>query len=316
MNKEDKKEQKRINRQKRKAQFDEINHQRALKYKKLEDTKASEKQKYQNKVKKLKTDYKKQCEQTKKDQTIELKTQKTNLKNKYKTEHKKIWFNADYKNEVKQIKNASCIKLDNKLLEHINAYEEAVFAAKVSMLYEIAKNQITEKQQKREKMKVDKKCAYHIYHNKMKFIDDIYDQKVSEIVKGHQIKINAYHKNLQAFISQNKKNKDKHEYKQKIVDFRNQYEKINLDYQSRLIENKIVYKNTCAQALHERDLSYENDLDTNFKLRRWWYGMGKEFQRMSWPSAKKTFRDFWIVIVVSLVLAGIFALLDYILTLI
>ena len=89
MTKEEKKEQKRINKQKRKAQFDEINHQRALKYKKLEDTKASEKQKYQSKAKKLKLDYKNQCAQTKKEQPIELKTQKINLKNKYKVEHKR-----------------------------------------------------------------------------------------------------------------------------------------------------------------------------------------------------------------------------------
>lgn len=316
MTKEEKKEQKRINKQKRKAQFDEINHQRALKYKKLEDTKASEKQKYQNKAQKLKLDYKKQCKQTRKEQPIELKAQKINLKNKYKTEHKKCWFNVDYTKEIKQIKNDNRIKFDNKLLELKNTYEEAMFSAKVSMLYEIAKNQITEKQQKREKMKVDKKCAYRIYHKKMELIDDIYDQKVNEIAKDHQAKINAYHKNLQVFISQNKKNKNSTEYKQKINELHDQYEKINLDYQSKIIENKIVYKNTCAQALHERDLSYENDLDTNFKFRRWWYGMGKEFQRMSWPSAKKTFRDFWIVIIVSLILAGIFTLLDYILTLI
>lgn len=310
------KEEKRINKQKRKAEFDEINHQRALKYKKLKDTKISEKQKYKSKIKKIKADYKNQCKQAKKDQAIEFKTQKTNLKNKYKAEHKKCWFTTEYKKEIKQIKNDNHIKFNNNLLELKNAYEENLFSAKVSMLYEISKNQMTEKQQKYEKMRVDKKCAYRIYNKKMKFIGNIYHQKVNEIDKDYQIKKNACHKNLQAFISQNRKNKNTTEYKQQVNELHNQYVKINLDYQSKIIENRIIYKNTCAQALHERDLSYDNDLDKSFKLRRWWYGMGKEFQRMSWPSAKKTFRDFWIVIIVCLILAGIFALLDYILTLI
>ena len=310
------KEEKRINKQKRKAEFDEINHQRVLKYKKLKDTKISEKQKYKKKKKKIKADYKNQCKQAKKDQAIEFKTQKTNLKNKYKAEHKKCWFTTEYKKEIKQIKNDNHIKFNNKLLELKNAYEENLFSAKVSMLYEISKNQMTEKQQKYEKMRVDKKCAYRIYHKKMNFIANIYHQKVNEINKDYQTKKNAYSKDLQVFISQNKNNKNTAEYKRKIEELHNQYVKINLDYQSKIIENRIIYKNTCAQALHERDLSYDNDLDKSFKLRRWWYGMGKEFQRMSWPSAKKTFKDFWIVIIVCLILAGIFTLLDYILTLI
>ena len=143
------------------------------------------------------------------------------------------------------------------MLELKNAYEENLFSAKVSMLYEISKNQMTEKQQKYEKMRVDKKCAYRIYHKKMNFIANIYHQKVNEI-----------NKDLQVYISQNKNNKNTSEYKQKIEELHNQYVKINLDYQSKIIENRIIYKNTCAQALHERDLSYDNDLDKSFKLRR------------------------------------------------
>ena len=308
MTKEQKKEQKRISKEKRKAEFDELNHQKALKYKKLKDVTVSEKQNYSKKSQNLKNEYKNNYHQTKLAHASELKTKLVDLKNRYKN-------SFEFKKEAKLIKCENKIALNKKIAELKNTYKDNLFSLKTMMLYEIAKNQITEKQQKFEKMKVDKQCAYNIYHKKMKLINNIYNEKVSEISKDHRTKINDYHKNLSEFISSNKNNKKSNEYKQKLEQFHTQYIQINLECESKIIENKITYKNTCAQALHQRDLSYDNDLDANFKFRRWWYGIGKEFQRMSWPTGKKTSKDFWIVIFVTTVLVGIFALLDYILTL-
>ncbi len=306
MEKDKKREQKRAEKEKRKAEFDELNHQRALKYKKLQDTKKAEKQNYKKKAKKLKLEYKDNLRKIKSDNSRELKTILANIK---------TLNGSGFENEADKIKKENIANLKKKLSDLEMEYKENLFSIKMYMLYEIAKNQVTEKQQKKGKMNADKKLAYHIYHKKMKVIDNIYNQKVNEISKGHQDQIDAYNKKKAEFTSQNKKNKKSIEYKQKLDEFRTQYIKINLDRESKLIENKIIYKNTCAQALHERDLSYDNELDTGFKFRRWWYGIGKEFQRMSWSTYKRTFKDFWIVIFVSLILASIFMLLDYILTL-
>jgi len=306
MEKDKKREQKRAEKEKRKAEFDELNHQRALKYKKLQDTKEVEKQNYKNKAKKLKVEYKNNLRKIKSDNSRELKTVLANIK---------TLKGSEFKNEATKIKKENIANLKKKLSDLEMEYKENLFSIKMYMLREIAKNQVTEKQQKKGKMNADKKLAYHIYYKKMKVIDGIYNQKVNEISKEYQDQINAYNKKRIEFTSQNKKNKKSAEYKQKLDELHTQYIKINLDRESKLIQNKIIYKNTCAQALHERDLSYDNELDTGFKFRRWWYGIGKEFQRMSWSTYKRTFKDFWIVIVVSLILASIFALLDFILTL-
>ncbi len=306
MEKDKKREQKRAEKEKRKAEFDELNHQRALKYKKLQDTKEVEKQNYKNKAKKLKVEYKNNLRKIKSDNSKELKTVLANIK---------TLKGSEFKNEAAKIKKENIANLKKKLSDLEIEYKENLFSIKMYMLREIAKNQVTEKQQKKGKMNADKKLAYHIYYKKMKVIDGIYNQKVNEISKEYQDQINAYNKKRVEFTSQNKKNKKSAEYKQKLDELHTQYIKINLDRESKLIQNKIIYKNTCAQALHERDLSYDNELDTGFKFRRWWYGIGKEFQRMSWSTYKRTFKDFWIVILVSLILASIFALLDFILTL-
>ncbi len=306
MEKDKKREQKRVEKEKRKAEFDELNHQRALKYKKLQDTKEVERQNYKNKTKKLKVEYKNNLRKIKSDNSKELKTVLANIK---------TLKGSEFKNEAAKIKKENTANLKKKLSDLEMEYKENLFSIKMYMLREIAKNQVTKKQQKKGKMNADKKLAYHIYYKKMKVIDGIYNQKVNEISKEYQDQINAYNKKRVEFTSQNKKNKKSAEYKQKLDEFHTQYIKINLDRESKLIQNKIIYKNTCAQALHERDLSYDNELDTGFKFRRWWYGIGKEFQRMSWSTYKRTFKDFWIVILVSLILASIFALLDFILTL-
>ena len=308
MSKEQRKEQKRINKQKKKAEFDELNHQKDLKYRKLKDVTASEKQNYLKKSQNLKNEYKNNYHQIKLTYASELKIKLIDLKNQRKNSSK-------FKKEIKQIKQENKTALDKKLSELKNTYKDNLFSLKTLMLYEIAKNQVTEKQQKFEKMKVDKRCAYNVYHKKMKFINNIYNEKVNEISNEHRTRIGDYRKKLSEFIFANKNNRKTNEYKQKLEQLHTQYIQINLECESKIIENKITYKNTCAQALHQRDLSYDNDLDTNFKLRRWWYGIGKEFQRMSWPTGRKTFKDFWVVIFVTAFLVGVFALLDYILTL-
>ena len=206
-----------------------------------------------------KVEYKNNLRKIKSDNSKELKTVLANIK---------TLKGSEFKNEAAKIKKENTANLKKKLSDLEMEYKENLFSIKMYMLREIAKNQVTKKQQKKGKMNADKKLAYHIYYKKMKVIDGIYNQKVNEISKEYQDQINAYNKKRVEFTSQNKKNKKSAEYKQKLDEFHTQYIKINLDRESKLIQNKIIYKNTCAQALHERDLSYDNELDTGFKFRR------------------------------------------------
>ena len=84
-------------------------------------------------------------------------------------------------------------------------------------------------------------------------------------------------------------------------------------YESKYIQAKVNYKNKDIQLKQKRDLSYEYELDATFTLRRWFFGVGKEFQRMSWPGPKKTIRDLLIVLAITLFLAVVFLIIDVIL---
>ena len=88
------------------------------------------------------------------------------------------------------------------------------------------------------------------------------------------------------------------------------------EYESLIIKSKINFKNQTIQLQQERDLSYKYEIDYCFKLKRWVYGIGKEFQRMTWPSLNKTFKDYFVVGVVSIIIALIFLAVDAIVTLI
>lgn len=52
---------------------------------------------------------------------------------------------------------------------------------------------------------------------------------------------------------------------------------------------------------------------TKFNLKKWFFGVGKEFNRISWPLKGKILEDFIIVVVICLFFALIFFAIDMIL---
>ncbi len=48
------------------------------------------------------------------------------------------------------------------------------------------------------------------------------------------------------------------------------------------------------------------------KIKRWFYGLGKEFSRTTWPSVGKIFQHLIIVILITVILALIFLGFDLI----
>ena len=314
MTKEEKKEQKLIRRENRKKEIAELEHQRFLKHKKFKDTKIDQKEKYGKKVQSLNSEYDSQVAQTKSRYKDQLNHSLEEAKTKFLSSPKDQASKQAYALEAQNIKQNNAKELNAVLEKLWNIHDENLFVAKISMQYEIAKNRISEKEQKKAKMKVDKSCAFRVYKKKLEIADKIYNENVDKISQEYKAKYKEYRKTLSEFKSQNKNKTKSNEYKAKFEQLRTEYVNINLEYETKIINNKIMYKNTCAQLLHECDLSYDNELDTSFKIKRWWYGVGKEFQRMSWPTAGKTFRDFGIIIAVSLFIAAIFALIDFIST--
>lgn len=172
--------------------------------------------------------------------------------------------------------------------------------------YALANCEITESAKNSKKMKVDKRIAFNKY--KIAFATLQTENKFhhSEIVKNYKNSKAKNDKDLKVFNKQNKKNNSEYQLLiQKKQDIKNNYE-------AQLINNKIWYRNNLVQLKTRRDISYQYELDHNYLIKRWFYGIGKEFQRMSWPSTRKTVRDFFIVIAVSGSIALFFLLIDYI----
>lgn len=60
-------------------------------------------------------------------------------------------------------------------------------------------------------------------------------------------------------------------------------------------------------------ITYREEYETmSFKVKRWFFGMGKEFSRISWSSKKTVFANLIVVIGISLFLAVIFLIIDLI----
>lgn len=168
-------------------------------------------------------------------------------------------------------------------------FKERLFNLTNQRDYEIAKTYLTERKQRYAKMLVDKRIAFKIYHEKLKIAKQLYLDNLDKF-KADQKQV----------LKQTKDKKEK--------------EKINLEFEQKITEAKISYKNAEIVLQEQRDQSYEYEIDSGFILKRWFFGVGKEYQRMSYPSAKKTLRDFFIVIVVAGFIAGLFLLIDFIFT--
>ncbi|MCF0227390.1 MAG: preprotein translocase subunit SecE [Malacoplasma sp.] len=125
------------------------------------------------------------------------------------------------------------------------------------------------------------------YENKLKTVNETYDKHCSEI----RTKLNMSY--------------DPKLYSDKLIDENNAYEE-------KYIRAKVEFKNKDLQLKQKRDLSYEYELDSGYTMRRWFYGVGKEFQRMSWPGPKKTIRDLLIVVAITIFLALLCLVIDVI----
>lgn len=84
-----------------------------------------------------------------------------------------------------------------------------------------------------------------------------------------------------------------------------------------------AYKNVCHKrkeviAKHKEDLKlqkqiYSENYETiSFKLKRWFFGMGKEFTRIRWLNKKMIVVHLFIVTSISLFLAVIFFVIDFV----
>lgn len=216
---------------------------------------------------------------------------------------------AEYLKSVENLKKEFKLKIDaatdiwqkkdlnSKLLDEI-------FKAKISRDYEIAKNLLTEKKQRLAKMKINKAIAFREYDHELKNARTLYKSNLLKIMAERKEVLNS----LKEKQKSGKKNNNEvqsinKEYLSKIKEFENQ-----------ITQNKILLENTEIQLKLKRDMQYEYELDRIFIIKRWWYGIGKELQRMSWSSRKKTLFNFSYVIVISLFISLLFLFLDFIIT--
>lgn len=246
----------------------------------------SAKEAYQNYVKQVKAN------RFARKKTIKEYTNKlTNLKLQYKK-------NFDAANNKEQ-------KISIK-----SKYKNDKFNLENEKDYALAKLNIGQKTRDKKKMKVDKRIAFKNYDVKKHQVVLQNKQNEKTISKSFSEKRSSLRHDIFSYLRSNPKRDEKfHEqmnlFKSKKIDQINYYE-------TQVRNNKIWYKNTIRQLQQARDLSYQYELDTFFLLKRWYYGVGKEFQRMSWPSGKKTLKDFLVVISVSAVIIIMFLILDFI----
>lgn len=58
--------------------------------------------------------------------------------------------------------------------------------------------------------------------------------------------------------------------------------------------------------LEKKPKKIKNNIEKKSKFKSFFYGVGKEFERTSWTSKSKLVSDFFIVLVIVLILAAIF----------
>jgi preprotein translocase SecE subunit len=54
----------------------------------------------------------------------------------------------------------------------------------------------------------------------------------------------------------------------------------------------------------------------SFRFKRWFFGVGKEFSRVTWIRGKQVLKDFGIILILVAIMALIFLGLDYIINMI
>lgn len=94
--------------------------------------------------------------------------------------------------------------------------------------------------------------------------------------------------------------------------------KSSTEFKNAYVENK----NKRTEVINKLESEYEQELAnyrTNYELgtyrfKRWFFGMGKEFSRISWLSKKEVMTGFIIVFFTSVTLALIFFIIEMIIT--
>jgi preprotein translocase SecE subunit len=61
--------------------------------------------------------------------------------------------------------------------------------------------------------------------------------------------------------------------------------------------------------------SHELKSSLRYRLKRWFFGVGKEFSRVTWTGGKHILKDFFIIITIVTIMALLFLGVDYILRL-
>ena len=217
--------------------------------------------------------------------------QKVVLKNNLKKELEVI--KKEHKQNVANLKGQFSIKAEfetmNKFRKEIAPFKRQLKDAKIALKKEYQTN-----------VKAIK-ANYKVTSERVRQLDkarDTYETKLSQVKTTYDNQCNDIRKKLNITFNLQM-------YNDKIIDESN-------DYESKYIQAKVNYKNKLTQLQQKRDLSYDYELDAGFTIRRWWYGVGKEFQRMSWPGPKKTVRDLMIVLAITIFLALIFLVIDVI----
>ncbi|MDE5617551.1 MAG: preprotein translocase subunit SecE [Ureaplasma sp.] len=81
-------------------------------------------------------------------------------------------------------------------------------------------------------------------------------------------------------------------------------------------QKRKVVINGIKNELKEAKQNYIQNYETfGFKIRRWFFGMGKEFNRVTWLDKKSVFTNLIIVVSISVFLAIIFLIIDIIFSL-
>lgn len=207
-----------------------------------------------------------------------------------------IELKSKYQQDLVSVKS----KEEKNKIKH--EFNEALFNLQCERDYRIAKNQVTEQKQKKAKMIVDKKRSYKQFDLNSKKLDEAFKTNIVKLqhdIKSKRAELMKIRNDKSLTLQQRNENISK---KIKEID--------QLD--NEIIKHKISYENTQIQLKMQRDMSYEYELDKSFILKRWWYGVGKDAQRMSWPTWKRTVSDFATVISVSVVIALLFLLIDFI----
>lgn len=155
--------------------------------------------------------------------------------------------------------------------------------------------------------------------NKKKISDQLRKDKTIAKEERKKIIIECRKKNIDRinkFIDESKK-----AYALKVIEIKKYGEENNSskhDINIEIQKEKIKYKKSIQD---EKNIIFFETPEVlkktfSYQFKRWFFGIGKEFNRISWPSKNKVLINFTIIIGIVLFLSLVFLAVDYIITLI